>query len=142
MQTAKSKTAATDALLGLWAVALTSSVIATLYFARDFLIPLALAALLTFLLSPLVTRIERWLGRIAAVLLVAVMILAATGTAGWVLTRQLVDLATKLPDYKENIQAKLRSIRVPTGGVFTKFSETVEELRKDLPGAETSTPPR
>ena len=56
------------------------------------------------------------------------------------LTRQLVDLATKLPDYKENIQTKLRSIRIPTGGVFARFSKTVEELKKDLPGAETSTP--
>src|SRR6266850_5405781 len=139
MQTPKSKTAATDALVGLWAVALTSFVIATLYFARDFLIPLALAALLTFLLSPLVARIERWLGRIAAVLLVGAMIFAATGATGWVLTRQLVDLATKLPDYKENIQTKLRSIKVPTGGVFTKFSKTVEELKKDLPGAEAPT---
>ena len=139
MQTPKSKTAATDALVGLWAVALTSFVIATLYFARDFLIPLALAALLTFLLSPLVARIERWLGRIAAVLLVGAMIFAATGATGWVLTRQLVDLATRLPDYKENIQTKLRSIKVPTGGVFTRFSETVEELKKDLPGAEAPT---
>ena len=139
MQTPIGKTAATDALVGLWAVALTSFVIATLYFARDFLIPLALAALLTFLLSPLVARIERWLGRIAAVLLVGAMIFAATVAAGWVLTRQLVDLATKLPDYKENIQAKLRSIKVPTGGVFTKFSETVEELKRDLPGGEAST---
>ena len=139
MQTPKGKTAATDALVGLWAVALTSFVIATLYFARDFLIPLALAALLTFLLSPLVARIERWLGRIAAVLLVVTMIFAATGAAGWVLTRQLVDLATKLPDYKENIHTKLRSIKVPTGGAFRKFSETVEELKKDLPGAETPT---
>ena len=139
MQTPKSKTAAADALVGLWAVALTSFVIATLYFARDLFIPLALAALLTFLLSPLVARIERWLGRIAAVLLVVAIIFAATGAAGWVLTRQLVDLATKLPDYKENIQTKLRSIKVPTGGVFTKFSETVEELKKDLPGAETPT---
>ena len=68
-------------------------------------------------------------------LLVVAMIFAATGAAGWVLTRQLVDLATKLPDYKENIQTKLRSIKVPTGGVFTKLSETVEELKKDLPGS-------
>ena len=139
MQTPKSKTAAADALVGLWAVALTSFVIAMLYFARDLFIPLALAALLTFLLSPLVTRIERWLGRIAAVLLVGAMIFAATGAAGWVLTRQLVDLATKLPDYKENIQTKLRSIKVPTGGVFTKFSETFEELKNDLPGAKAPT---
>ena len=135
MQAPTGKTAATDALVGLWAVALTSFVIATLYVAQDFLIPLALATLLTFLLSPLVARIEHWLGRIAAVLVVVAMIFAATGAAGWVLTRQLVDLATKLPDYKENIQTKLRSIKVPTGGVFTKFSETVEELKKDLPGS-------
>jgi predicted PurR-regulated permease PerM len=52
----------------------------------------------------------------------------------------LVDLAAKLPDYKENIHTKVRSIKVPTGGVFKKFSDTVEELKKDLPGAETSTP--
>ena len=139
MQTPKSKTAVADALVGLWAIALTSFVVATLYFARDFLVPLALAALLTFLLSPLVARLERWLGRIAAVLLVGAMIFAATGAAGWVLTRQLVDLANRLPDYKENIQTKLRSIRVPTGGVFTKLSETVEELKKDLPGREAPT---
>ena len=140
MQTARSKTAGTDALVGLWAIALASFVMATLYVTREFLIPLALAALLTFLLSPLVTRIERWLGRITAVLLVGAMILAATVGVGWVLTRQLVDLAAKLPDYKENIQTKLRSFKVPTGGVFTRFSETVEELRKDLPGAENLTP--
>jgi predicted PurR-regulated permease PerM len=73
------------------------------------------------------------------VLLVVTIIFAVTGAVGWVLTRQLVDLATKLPDYKGNIQTKLRSIKVPTGGAFTKFSETVEELKKDLPGAETPT---
>ena len=131
----KSSTATANALVGIWTVSLTAFIIATLYLARDLLIPLALAALLTFLLAPLVTRLERWLGRIGAVLLVVTLILAATGAAGWVLTRQLVDLATKLPDYKENIQTKLRSFKVPTGGRFTKFSETVEELKKDLPGA-------
>ena len=38
---------------------------------------------------------------------------------------------------KENIRTKLRSIKVPSGGAFTKFSETIEELKKDLPGVET-----
>ena len=50
-------------------------------------------ALLTFLLSPLVAPIERWLGRIAAALLVVAIIFASTAAARWVLTRQLVDLA-------------------------------------------------
>src|SRR5512145_1026008 len=131
----KSSTAAANALAGIWTVSLTAFIIATLYLARDLLIPLVLAALLTFLLAPLVSRLERWLGRIGAVLLVVTLIFAATGAAGWVLTRQLVDLATKLPDYKENIQTKLRSFKMPTGGRFMKFSETVEELKKDLSGA-------
>jgi predicted PurR-regulated permease PerM len=88
----------------------------------------------------LATKLERWLGRIAAVLLVVAMIFAATGAAGWILTRQLVDLAKKLPDYKGNIHSKLRSLKLPTGGAFAKVSKTVEELRKDLPGAETPPP--
>jgi predicted PurR-regulated permease PerM len=65
----KSSTAAANALVGIWTVSLTAFIIATLYLARSLLIPLALAALLTFLLAPLVTRLERWLGRIGAVLL-------------------------------------------------------------------------
>jgi len=131
----KSSTAATNALVGIWTILLTAFIFAVLYIARDLLVPLTLAALLTFLLAPPVTRLERWLGRIGAVLLVVTLIFAATGAAGWVLTRQLVDLAAKLPDYKENMQTKLRSFKVPTGGRLTKFSDMVEELRKDLPGA-------
>ncbi len=130
----KSSTAA-NALVGIWTVSLTAFIVATLYFARDLLVPLTLAALLTFLLAPLVKRLERWLGRIAAVLLVTTLILAAAGAAGWVLTRQVVDLATKLPDYKENIQTKLRFFKGATGGRFAKFWQTVQELKKDLPGA-------
>lgn len=107
-----------------------------LYLARNLLIPLALASLLTFLLAPLVTRMERLLGRVGAVLLVVTLILGATIGGGWILTRQVVDLATKLPDYKENIQTKLRSFKLPVGGRFSRLSETVEELKKDLPGAE------
>lgn len=136
MPSPQSKTRSADALVGLWTVALTAFIVAALYIARDLLIPLSLAALLTFLLAPLVSALERWLGRICAVLLVVVLIFTGMGAAGWVLTRQLVDLATKLPDYKENISVKLRSIKTPSGGAFTKLSETVEELKNELPGGE------
>lgn len=133
----KGSTTSAKALVGIWTVSLTVTIVATLYIARDLIVPLALAALLTFLLAPLVTRLERWLGRIAAVLFVVMLILATTGAAGWVLTRQLVDLATNLPDYQENIQTKLRSFKLPIGGRFTRLSETMKELKKELPGAET-----
>ena len=130
--------AAANALVGIWALLLTAFIIGALYVASDLLIPVALAALLTFLLAPIVKRLERWLGRIGAIVLVVMLIVAATGATGWVLTRQLVDLATKLPDYKGNIQTKLRSFKLPTGGKFTKFSETVEELKKDLLGGKAA----
>lgn len=116
-------------------VLLAAFIIATLYFGRDLLVPLALAALLTFMVAPLVTRLQKWLGRVGAVLFVVVMMVVCTGLAGWVLTRQTVDLANRLPDYKENIRVKLRSIQVPSGGPFSKLSETFEELKKDLPGS-------
>ncbi len=141
MPTLRTKITSTDALVGIWTVLLTVFIIGTLFFAREILIPLALSALLTFLLSPLVTRLERWLGRIAAVLVVVAMIFAATGLAGWVLTRQLIDLATRLPEYKGNIVTKLHAFKTPKGGTFTKFSETVEELKKELPGGDAPEAP-
>jgi len=131
------KVSSAESLATISNVLLASFIVLGLYFGRELLVPLALATLLTFMLSPLVTRLQRWIGRIGAVLFVVAMMFAATGAIGWILTRQVMDLANKLPDYKENIQAKLRSVRVPDGGPFTKISETWEELKKDLPGAKT-----
>lgn len=141
MPAPKIKTTASDALVGIWTIALTTFIVATLYFARELLIPLALSALLTFLLSPLVTRIERWIGRIAAVLLVVLLIFTSLGAAGWMLSRQLVDLATKLPEYKGNIITKIHAFKMPQGGAFSKLSETVEELKNELPGGKAPSAP-
>jgi len=134
MPSPKRKTTAADALSVLSTLTLTSFIVGMLYFAQDILIPLALAALLTFLLTPLVARIQRWVGRVVAILLVVTMIFAATGAVGWVLTRQLIDLATKLPDYKGNIVARLHTFNLHKGGAMAAFSKTVEELKQELPG--------
>jgi predicted PurR-regulated permease PerM len=127
------KNASTAALVGMWMILLTAFVVTILYVGRQLLIPLALAAMLTFLLAPLVGYIERWIGRIAAVLIIVAILFGALGGAGWLLTRQLIDLAAKLPDYQTNIDNKLRAIRLPTGGAFGRFSRSVSELQKQLP---------
>src|SRR5690242_8670579 len=57
-----------DSLSGIFAVCLTSALLAGIYFGREVLVPFALAALITFLLTPLVNKLQRWLGNIAAVL--------------------------------------------------------------------------
>ena len=133
------KISASDALIGIWALSLTSFIVATLYFGREILIPLSLAALLTFLLSPLVTRIERRIGRLSAVLVVVALIFTSIGFGAWIFTQQMVDLATKLPKYKGNIISKIQSFQIPKGGVFTKLSDMAEELKQALPGG--TTPP-
>ena len=127
------KNASAAALVGIWTILLTAFVVTILYVGRQLLIPLALAAMLTFLLARLVGYIERWIGRVSAVLIVVAMLFGVLGGAGWLLTRQLIDLATKLPDYQTNIDNKLHSIRFPTGGAFGRLSQSVSELRKQLP---------
>ena len=119
------------ALVG-WSILLMVFVVTILYLGREILIPLALAMLITFLLTPVVTRLERWLGRVVAVLLVVLMLFSLLAGAGWLLTRQVIDLAAKLPDYQTNIESKLHAFRMPTGGVFSRFQKSVEQITKEL----------
>lgn len=133
---------AADSLSGIFAVCLTSALLAGLYLGRDVMIPLALAALATFLLTPLVNKLQRGLGNVGAVLLAMLLVLAATVSLGWVVGRQAVDLASQLPGYKENIRAKLKTFQVPGGGTLDRLSEAVEDLKRDLPGGAAEEPAR
>lgn len=126
------------AILGIWSIVVMSFVVIVLYIGREILIPLALAMLITFLLAPLVSRLERWIGRITAVLLVVLLLFSLLVGAGWLLTRQVIDLATKLPDYQTNIEAKLRTFRLPSGGAFSRVEHSVEQLKKELPAGSPS----
>lgn len=83
-------------------------VVATLHYARDVLVPLCLAILLTFVLSPVVSWLEKLhLGRVPAAITVTVLFFAAACTLTWVVARQLVDVAVELPQYRANIEKKL-----------------------------------
>ena len=58
-------------------------VVAVLYFARAVLIPLALATLLTFLLAPLTTRMQRMgLGRVFSIIIVVLFAFLIVGILG------------------------------------------------------------
>jgi predicted PurR-regulated permease PerM/methylmalonyl-CoA mutase cobalamin-binding subunit len=113
-------------------------VVAALYFGRSVLVPIALATLITFLLSRLVTRLERWIGRIAAVLVTVIAVFSIFAAASWVIGRQVIDLADKLPDYQTNIVAKIRSLRLPAGGPLARFSSSVQALQKEVVAPSTA----
>ena len=126
------------ALSGIWAILLIVFVVAALYFGRSILVPVALATLITFLLSRLVTRLERWIGRIAAVLVTVIAMFTIFAAASWVIGRQVIDLADKLPDYQLNIVAKIRSLRLPAGGPLARFSSSVQALQKEVVAPSTA----
>ena len=70
------------------------AVVFVLYAAREVLIPIALAVLLTFLLAPPVIRLQRWgLGRIVSVLIVTALSFMVLGLLAWIVSGQVIDLA-------------------------------------------------
>jgi predicted PurR-regulated permease PerM len=92
-------------------------VVAGLYWLQPVLIPLALAVLLTFLLSPVVSTLQRrGLGRVPSVLVTVLLALSILGGIGWTLARQLVTLADELPRYSLNIHRRIADVRGASKG--------------------------
>ena len=115
-------------------------VVAVLYWAQAILVPVALAILLMFVLTPPATWLQRWVGRVPAVLLVVTMVFATFGFAGWGLTWQMNHLVEDLPGYRANIQTKIAEVRLAgRGSSVEKLQEMVEGVKADL---ETSTAPK
>src|SRR5690242_9444182 len=92
-------------------------VVGALYVAREVLVPLALAILLTFLLAPLVRRLERvGLGRVPATLVVVLLGLGVVGVIGYAVERQFLQIADQLPNYIPQIRHKVQSMLGGGGG--------------------------
>ena len=107
-------------------------VVAALHFGREIFVPLALAALLGFLLDPLVRRLRRWrFPRWLAVGVVVTVTVGVVGVTSLFAGSQLVALAREVPTYQSTIQGKLRELRLSLSrrGVLddaTRFFEMVE----------------
>jgi predicted PurR-regulated permease PerM len=99
----------------------------TLYFARAFFLPIVLAVLLDFLLSPLIRGLKR--ARIPEPLgaaLVIVVLLGAAGASAYGLAGPAKEWVAKLPSSMRDAQDRLRQIRRPVEQV-SKTAEQVEQ---------------
>jgi predicted PurR-regulated permease PerM len=104
--------ASSPELRTLVAIAVGAIVVATLYIAQDVLIPITLAVMLSFVLSPLVDglrRIGMW--RAAAVAVSVLVALGGIGLVGTVLGSQAATLAGDVPRYVEAVQTKVDRIQ-------------------------------
>jgi len=116
--------AATVALVGLFIIAL----LATLYVARTFLIPIGLAMLLALVLSPAVRALRRLgLPAPAGAALVVLGLLAAAGAGFYVLAGPTGAWMGKLPESFRIIEYKIRDLRKPVEAV-RQAADEVEKI--------------
>ena len=115
--------------------ALAFMIIATLYFGREILVPIALAILLSFVLAPLVGLLQRIrVPRGLAVVSVVVTAFALIFTMASLLATQLTQLAGDLPRYQSTISEKIQSFRETTAsrGTLERASGMLKDLSKEL----------
>ena len=108
-------------------------VVVVLYWAQAVLVPIALAFLISFVLAPPITWLERWLGRSASVIVVVTLVFVVFGLAGWGLMRQMDGLVEDLPRYRSNIVTKIADVRgAGKGGTVEKLQATIDDIKTDL----------
>src|SRR5450631_4108700 len=111
-----------------WMVASIAVVIAALYLAKGVLVPLTLAVLVSFLLSPVCDWLERRkLGRIPAVFATVVVGFSVLGAVTWTAVVQMTELAPRVPEYQKNLQAKLHSVNDNLSAALHKVTQAAEE---------------
>jgi predicted PurR-regulated permease PerM len=107
--------------------------IAVLYLAETVVVPLALAILFSFLLSPLVTLLERI--RLPRVLAIVVVILAAgmvIGTIGWTVFNQLVSVTDHMAGFTYNINRKLDALKPNKSTSFSRAEQELNRLAQEI----------
>lgn len=117
-------------------------VVAALYLAKGVLVPLTLAVLLSFLLTPVCDWLERRrLDRIPAVLLTAILGFGVLGAVGWTAANQVARLAPKIPEYQTNLEAKLRSVNKYAVLALSKVTRSAQEMGQSLSPSEQAEDP-
>lgn len=130
----------TSGLVPVLAILAVGVVVAFLYFARDVIIPITLGTLLSFLLAPAVRWLRRSrLGRVPAVMLTVLAAFLVIFGFTAVVVRETTTLAQELPEYRYNLETKIRALpgAMPGNGVFHRLAGMFLDLRKELTRSET-----
>src|ERR1700693_4524376 len=112
-----------------------------LYLAGVIVQPLAIAALLSFILVPVMLHLRIWgLPKVVSALFSVTLTLAAIGALGTTLVMQGRQLAEDLPKYENNLRAKIQGLSgAPiASGVLERASGTLRDLQNELNRTENS----
>ena len=109
--------------------------VGALYFGREVLVPIALALLLSFVLAPLVRRLQSWhFPRIAAVSIVGIFAFSTIFGLGDFMVSQVSQLANDLPRYQSTLTDKIQSLQgaVAGTGPLERASDVLKDLKKEI----------
>jgi predicted PurR-regulated permease PerM len=116
-----------DRALGIMA---TATLLALVYFARDVLVPITLAFILSLLVAPWVRGMRRLgLNQTFSVIAAVLLLTAAVAFIATVIGSQVVRIAASLPQYEKTIRLKLETLNGETLGRLNNFSgQEAQEL--------------
>ena len=129
---ASSSEARTATLQGLLIAAL---VITGLYVAREVLLPLVLAILLSFVLTPALLFLRRLkVPRVIGVAIVVASAFAVIFALGWLMSQQATQLAEAMPRYQHVLADKIAALRksATASPVFEKAADAIRGLKREL----------
>lgn len=109
-------------------------IIGILYWAQAIIFPIAVAVLITFVLTPLVASLHRrnW-RRLPAVLAVLTSVTLILGGVLYIVGMQLTEFGDDLPQYRDTIKAKMADVRGwYEGGPVEKVDNTIKEVNREL----------
>jgi predicted PurR-regulated permease PerM len=118
-------------------------IVGCVYVGREVLVPMALAILLSFALTPPVEILQRWhVPRSVAVIGVVLFAFAGVFSVGGLMVSQVNQLASDLPRYQSTLQEKIQSLRgVAAGsGTLERASEVLQKLSREIDRPDSAVP--
>lgn len=107
----------------------TGTVLAILYFAREVLVPITLAVILSLLISPLVRSLRRLgLGATSSVLAAVLVLTVSLGSVASVIGVQVAHMVKSVPQYERTIRHKLYKMNELTIDRLAAFTSQTERL--------------
>ena len=110
-------------------------IVTCLYVGREVLVPIALAVLMSFVLSPLVGLLQKWyVPRVIAVIIATLAAFSLVFSLGGLMISQVNQLAADLPGYQATLRQKIESVRGAAAGAGTleRASGVLKELGREI----------
>ena len=116
--------------------------VAALFLAREVLVPLVMAALLSFALSPPMLWLRRHhVPRTASVAIVVTLAFCVILGFGRLIVGQVSSLADNLPAYQHNVESKIKSLQGVTktgSGMLGRIADTLQNFDKQIDNSPTA----